>query len=98
MLIVSMSDVGSTRPSTCTTSSSENTRTTWQIASASRMLARNLLPSPAPSLAPLTMPAMSTNDTVAGTILAEWNSAASLSSRGSGSGTTPTFGSIVANG
>ena len=46
------------------------------------MLARNLLPSPAPSLAPLTMPAMSTNDTVAGTIFAEWNSSASRSSRG----------------
>ena len=50
------------------TSGSAKARTTWQIASASRMLARNLLPSPSPSLAPLTMPAMSTNDTVAGTI------------------------------
>ena len=66
MLTVSTSASGSTRPSTWTTSSSSNTRTTWQIASASRMLARNLLPSPAPSLAPLTIPAMSTNDTVAG--------------------------------
>ncbi len=85
-------------PSTCTTSSSANTRTTWQIASHSRMLARNLLPSPAPSEAPLTMPAMSTNVTGAGTIFSEPNISASLSSRGSGSGTTPSFGSIVANG
>ena len=66
-----MSDAGSTCPSTCTTSGSSNTRTTWQIASDSRMFARNLLPSPAPSDAPLTMPAMSTKDTTAGTILAE---------------------------
>ena len=44
---------GETLPSTCTTSGSLNARITWQIASASRMLARNLLPSPAPSLAPL---------------------------------------------
>ncbi len=98
VLIVSMSESGSTRPSTCTTSSSANTRTTWQIASASRMLARNLLPNPAPSLAPLTMPAMSTNDTVAGTVRAEEKISASLSSRGSGIGTTPMFGSMVANG
>jgi hypothetical protein len=44
------------------------------------------------------MPAMSTNDTVAGTIRSESNSSASTPSRSSGSGTTPTFGSIVANG
>ena len=50
--MTSMSDFGSTWPSTCVTSSSANTRTTWQIASHSRMLARNLLPSPAPSEAP----------------------------------------------
>ncbi len=93
-----MSSPASIRPSTCTTSVSSNTRTTWQIASASRMLARNLLPSPAPSDAPLTMPAMSTNDTVAGTVRAEENIFASTSSRGSGSATTPTLGSIVANG
>ena len=49
-------------------------------------------------LAPLTMPAMSTNDTTAGTIFAECEHLGQLSSRGSGSGTTPTFGSIVANG
>ena len=44
------------------------------------------------------MPAMSTNVTGAGTIFSEENSSASLFSRGSGSGTTPSFGSIVANG
>ena len=50
---------------------------TWQIASLSRMLARNLLPSPAPSLAPLTMQAMSTKSTVAGIVFCELNSRAS---------------------
>ena len=77
---------------------SANARITWQIASASRMWARNLLPRPAPSLAPFTMPAMSTNDTVAGMILAEPKILASTSSRGSGTPTTPTFGSMVAKG
>jgi hypothetical protein len=41
---------------------------------------------------------MSTNDTVAGTTLALPNSLASSSSRASGTPTTPTFASIVANG
>ena len=98
MLMVSMSSRGSTRPSTCATSGSVKTRMTWQIASASRMCARNLLPSPWPSDAPFTIPAMSTNDTVAGTIFTESNSCASTGSRGSGTPTTPTFGSMVANG
>ena len=93
-----MSDAGETLPSTWTTSPSSNARTTWQIASASRMLARNLLPRPSPSEAPRTMPAMSTNDTVAGRMRSELKISASRLSRASGSGTTPTFGSIVANG
>ena len=66
VLIVSMSPAGSTSPSTCTTSGSAKPRMTCAMASASRMLARNLLPRPSPSLAPRTMPAMSTNDTGAG--------------------------------
>ena len=98
MLMVSMSPSGETLPSTWTTSSSSKTRITWQIASASRMLARNLLPSPSPSEAPRTIPAMSTNDTVAGTVFSLSNSCDRTPSRASGSGTTPTFGSMVANG
>lgn len=39
---------------------------TWQMASVSLMLARNLLPSPSPLEAPRTSPAMSTNSTVVG--------------------------------
>ncbi len=64
-----MSSAGETLPSTWVTSSSRNTRVTWQIASDSRMWLRNLLPSPSPSDAPRTMPAMSTNWTVAGRTL-----------------------------
>ena len=96
--IVEMSLPGLTSPSTWVTSSSRKTRVTWQIADDSRMWDRNLLPSPSPSDAPLTMPAMSTNSTVAGRILAEPKSSASFGSRSSGTPTTPTFGSIVANG
>ncbi len=44
------------------------------------------------------MPAMSTNDTVAGTVRCEEKISASLSNLVSGNGTTPTFGSMVANG
>ena len=44
------------------------------------------------------MPAMSTNSTVAGSDLAEAKISASLPRRSSGTPTTPTFGSIVANG
>ena len=96
--MVSMSSLGEIFPSTCTTSGSVNARITWQMASASRMFARNWFPNPAPSLAPLTMPAMSTNETVDGTILAESKILASTGSRGSGTPTTPTFGWMVANG
>jgi ribosome-binding ATPase YchF (GTP1/OBG family) len=46
VLIVSMSRRGDTSPSTWVTSGSLNTRMTWQIASVSRMLARNWLPRP----------------------------------------------------
>ena len=96
--MVSMSLAGSTLPSTCVTSSSSKTRVTWQMASASRMLARNALPMPSPCEAPFTMPAMSTKLTVAGMIRSEPKILASCASRGSGTPTTPTFGSIVANG
>ena len=98
MLTVSMSSPGAIRPSTWITSGSVNTRTTWQMASLSRMAARNLLPSPSPSEAPFTMPAMSTKVTMAGTISWDSNTSASRSSRASGTATTPTLGSMVAKG
>ena len=84
VLIVSMSSLGETLPSTCTTFSSLKARMTWQIASDSRMFARNLLPRPSPSLAPRTMPAMSTKSTVAGRMRCEPKISASLVEAGVG--------------
>ena len=52
-----------------------------QMASVSRMFARNWLPRPSPWLAPATKPAMSTNSTVAGTIFAGWSISASACRR-----------------
>ena len=97
-MTVSMSRSGEISPSTWLTSGSVKTLTTWQIASVSRMWPRNWFPSPCPCAAPRTRPAMSTNRTVAGTIRAESYSLASSASRGSGTPTMPTFGSMVANG
>ena len=68
------------------------------IASVSRMLARNLFPSPSPLLAPFTSPAMSTISTVVGTMRPGCTSSASLFNRSSGTVITPTFGSMVQKG
>ena len=95
--IVSISRAGSTLPSTWIMSSSSKQRTTWTTASTSRIWERNLFPRPSPLEAPLTSPAISTNSMVAGVILSGWYISASLSSRGSGTATTPTFGSMVQN-
>ena len=73
-------------------------RTTWQMAWHSRMWARNLLPRPSPLLAPCTRPAISTNSTVAGVTLSASYILARWSRRSSGTGTMPTFGSMVAKG
>ena len=97
-LITSASRAGSTLPDTWMTSSSSKQRTTWTIASTSRMLARNLLPRPSPWLAPFTRPAISTNSTRVGTSSFELEMAESLAKRGSGTATTPTLGSIVQKG
>ena len=68
------------------------------MASVSRMFAKNLFPSPAPSDAPLTIPAMSTKETTAGKIFSEEKISASFGSLASGTPTIPTLGSIVAKG
>ena len=78
--------------------SSSKQRTTWTMASHSRMWPRNLLPRPAPWLAPLTRPAMSTNSTTAGVFLSVSQISASLSSRASGTATMPLLGSMVQKG
>ena len=98
VLMVSMSDTGSILPATCTTFGSSKQRTTCAMASVSRMLARNLLPRPSPLDAPATRPAMSTNSTTAGTTFCGCSMPAMTSRRRSGTGTMPTFGSMVQNG
>ncbi len=98
VLITEMSSSGDTLPATWITFSSSKQRTTWAMASVSRMLARNWLPRPSPLEAPATRPAISTNSMVAGITFSGLTMAASLSSRGSGTGTTPVFGSMVQNG
>src|SRR5438094_871576 len=56
------------------------------------MCDRNWLPSPSPCEAPFTRPAMSTNSTTAGIFFLGLTMALSVSRRGSGTSTTPTFG------
>jgi hypothetical protein len=98
VLITSTSRSGFGWPATWITSGLSKQRTTCAIASVSRMWPRNWLPRPSPLLAPATRPAMSTNSTVVGMILSGLAMPASASRRGSGTPTTPTFGSIVQNG
>src|SRR5690606_4127191 len=96
--MVSISASGSTRLATWITSGCSKQRTTCAIASTSRIWARNLLPRPSPLAAPATRPAMSTNSTAVGTTRSGLTISASAPRRGSGTGTTPRFGSIVQNG
>src|ERR1700753_2244458 len=79
-------------------SESSKQRTTCATASTSRMVARNWLPSPSPFDAPRTSPAISTKVSRVGMICADLAIAESLSSRESGTATSPTFGSMVQNG
>ena len=68
------------------------------MASTSRMLARNWLPRPSPCEAPRTRPAMSTKVSRVGTMDADFAIRAISVSRGSGTATSPVFGSMVQNG
>src|SRR6266850_2079674 len=90
--MVSMSETGSTLPATCTTFASSKQRTTCAMASHSRILARNWLPSPSPFDAPATSPAISTNSTAAATTFCGLAIAAIRARRGSGTSTMPTLG------
>ncbi|SBV98618.1 conserved hypothetical protein [uncultured Dysgonomonas sp.] len=96
--IISLSRTGFTLPSTCVILSSSKQRRTCNMASVSRILARNLFPNPSPLLAPFTRPAISTISTVVGTIRLGFTSSESLFNLSSGTVITPTFGSIVQNG
>ncbi len=96
--MISMSRLGSTLLDTWITLSSSKQRTTWAMASVSRMLARNLLPRPSPLEAPATRPAMSTNSMVVGSTRSGLTISARAFRRASGIGTMPLFGSMVQNG
>ncbi len=98
VLIVSMSAAGSMEFDTWVTFSSSKQRTTWAMASHSRILARNWLPSPSPLEAPATSPAMSVNSTVVGITFSGFTNSASLSRRVSGIETMPELGSMVQKG
>ena len=93
-----MSRTGSTVVSTWVMLSSSKQRSTWRIASVSRILARNLLPRPSPFEAPFTRPAISTISTVAGTVDLGLHISTSFVRRSSGTEITPTLGSMVQNG
>ena len=85
-------------PSTWITLESSKHRTTCTIASTSRILDKNWLPSPSPLEAPFTSPAISTNSIEAGVILSESYKSAKSCKRRSGTATTPIFGSMVQKG
>ena len=70
--MMAISRAGSQLPSTWMMLSLSKQRTTWTMASVSRMLARNLLPRPSPLEAPFTRPAMSTNSMTAGVFFLGW--------------------------
>ena len=59
---------------------------------------KNLFPKPSPVEAPFTNPAISVNSKAVGIKLAGWYISFNISNLSSGTITTPTFGSIVANG
>ena len=98
VLITSISSAGSIVPATCITFSSSKQRTTWPIASVSRMFAKNWLPKPSPLDAPFTKPAISTNSILVVRMRCGFTILASSSRRGSGTGTTPVLGSMVQKG
>ena len=93
-----MSSIGFTLPDTWVIFSSSKQRTTWQMASTSRICERNLFPNPSPFEAPFTIPAISVNSNPVGTVFFGTTNSVNLSKRASGTSTTPTLGSIVANG
>ena len=93
-----MSLIGSILPSTWIILPSSKHLTTSTIASTSLIWDKNLLPRPSPWEAPLTNPAISVNSYAVGINLFGSYISFNLSILSSGTVTTPTFGSIVANG
>ena len=98
MLITSISPTGFVLPVTWIIFESSKHLTTSTIASTSLICDKNLLPNPSPSCAPATKPAISVNSNVVGTTLGGLYKLLKKSTLPSGTNTTPTLGSIVANG
>ena len=96
--ITAISEIGSILPATWITFASSKQRTTWVMASVSRIFAKNWFPRPSPLDAPATKPAISTNSTAAGRMRSGFTISAKAARRGSGTSTTPTLGSIVQKG
>ena len=95
--MISMSFFGSTGSSRTTWAFSKH-RTTWRIASVSRMLARNLFPRPSPFEAPAIRPAMSTTFTTAGMTFSVSMCAVRRARLSSGTSATAWLGSMVQKG
>ena len=98
VLIISKSLNGDISPSVWIISFESKTRITCAIAFVLLMCDKNSLPSPSPNEAPETSPAISTKETVAFIVFFELENFVNFSKRESGTGTTPTDGSIVQNG
>lgn len=96
MIYISLT--GLTSASVWVTSSSSNARTTWKIPSTYLILLRKWLPNPYPLEAPRTNPAISTTDKTAATSDFGFHISHNLLKRGSGTGTTALFGSMVQKG
>ena len=96
--IICISLNGLILPSTCVISSLSKPLTTCIIASTFLIWDKNLFPSPSPLLAPLTKPAISTNSIIVGTTLSDLIYLLISNNLASGTGTIPTFGSIVQKG
>ena len=96
--IISVSQTGSSLPSTCVISSSSKARVKWKIPSQALKWDKKTFHRPCPLWAPFTRPAISTTFRKAGILLAGlwyWQRKSNLSS---GTGTLLSFGSTVQNG
>mmetsp|Transcript_17377 Transcript_17377/g.34898 ORF Transcript_17377/g.34898 Transcript_17377/m.34898 type:complete len:215 (+) Transcript_17377:523-1167(+) len=96
--MVSRSRMGSTESSTCTISSLSKALRTWKMPSTAAMCERKALPRPAPSAAPLMMPAMSQTERQAGTTDGGFHRSTRYWKRWSGTGHFASLGSMVQKG
>lgn len=96
--MIPRSRTGSTDSSTWVTSGLSKPRQRWNIPSTALICERNAFPSPWPSAAPRTRPAISVTVKTAGTVDFGLNLSQSSLNEISGTGTFAVFGSIVQKG